>query len=222
MTFEEIFEQDAKWLLGRHVLTDIVNYIKGRPLIAIADTSDRSKINIEIPLPSVIDELSGEHVSILYTIPPELIGILLDRLNEAMSAYLGDGGKQMLNVYIRSANTQYTLTSIQNELSMIERSRQAIGEGELWQVVADHIGIQRIFQLPDHEIVQFATIIQRKLPADCEANYITPFSSGARNYRIEVPYDPSKHQKLEVEDAMKEFTGNRDLYVDWVVVSKKP
>lgn len=56
-----------------------------------------------------------------------------------MHAYLGKRGKEMLGSYLHSPMNPATLTAIQSELQNFERDRQAKGEGELWQVVAEYL-----------------------------------------------------------------------------------
>ncbi|NTJ67496.1 hypothetical protein G6M50_05925 [Agrobacterium rhizogenes] len=151
MTYEELYEHDGtRWIMGRTILKDIVNHVKGKPLVANYDVEKPTVLNIEIPLPEVRDAISGEMVSILYMVPPELIDIVVNRLNEAMAAYLGETGKQMLDRYLASPMTLATVTWVKSELFQFERGRQGIGIGELWQVVAEYVGLQSMVQQPFH------------------------------------------------------------------------
>lgn len=139
-TYEEVFERDAKWMTGRRLLSDIVGYIKGKPLAV--NRRSKTEVSVEIPLPMVRDEISGEFVGIALMVPPELSGIFGGRLNEAMRDYLGEGGVTLLEGYLHSPMEPSTIRDMQSSLLRIERDRQASGEGELWQVVAEHFGLE--------------------------------------------------------------------------------
>lgn len=141
MTYEEIFESDGMWLLGRTMLTDIIASIKGKSLLARRDSTDLSKLNIEIPFPLIQNDLDGKPVSIHYMIPVELRGIFNERINTATSCYLGHGGYAIIRRYLGSPMNADTLSRIQADLSDFEMDRERQDQGQLWRIVAGHLGL---------------------------------------------------------------------------------
>lgn len=144
MTYEEIFESDGRWLLGKSILSDVVSFVRGKPLVAVRDREDLSRLNIEIPLPTVRDEITNELVSIAYMVPPELQEVFIGQLTEAMNDYLGEGGMKSLERFLNAPMTNHTVSKVQAELSEIERHREASDEGQLWKVVAHYLGMPTI------------------------------------------------------------------------------
>jgi hypothetical protein len=147
MTFEQIFEKDARWLMGQSLITDVVRFIKDKPLAADIDPNNPTELYVHMPLPTVRDEVSGEEASILCMVPEELREIFLDRLNEAAVTYLGGSGRLMLYGYMNSATTDFTVSRVRADLMRFEQERQARGEGELWEVVANYLGMPTKFDL---------------------------------------------------------------------------
>lgn len=141
MTYEEIFESDGRWILGKSILSDVVDFVRGKPLAAVRDSQDPSRLNIEIPLPTVRDEISGGVYSVAYMVPPELQNVFIRQLNEAMNDYLGEDGKNSLERFLYSAMTDRTISEVQGVLSTFEREREASDEGQLWKVVAHYLGM---------------------------------------------------------------------------------
>lgn len=152
-TYEEIFEQDGRWLLGRHVLADIVNFARGKTLEV---KGNGSMLELSIPLPYVRNAVNGDIVDVIRALPPEMAAILIDRLHNALSDYLGEDGKRMLNGHLYSANTTVLVQRVQNELWRMERSRQDRGEGELWQVIAQNVGLPT-FPISSPPAFEYAT-----------------------------------------------------------------
>lgn len=155
MTFEEIFERDARWMSGRTVLGTILYHIKGKPmepgkpLSVVRHPHIQSSISIEVPLPLVYDEVTGENVSILLALPPEVSGLVKDQLDLAVSAYLGEDGRRMLTSFLRAEVSRVTLQEIESNLQIIERDRRAQDRGQLWQVVAEYFGMPEFPLGPD-------------------------------------------------------------------------
>lgn len=139
MKYEEIFEREARWLMGPRLLTDVVNYLKGKCLVAERVPGNPNACNIIVPLPTIQNDLTGEEVSIAEMVPLELLRTFWGCLNEAISDYLGDAGLQELSQYIGQPNTMFAMSNIQTILRDMEYKRRA--EDELWAVVAKHFGI---------------------------------------------------------------------------------
>lgn len=68
--FSEKWERDGHWLLGRTILSTIIEYLKGKSVIAEFDDDDRKEcITVSLPLPEIRDEISGEMRSIYWMVP---------------------------------------------------------------------------------------------------------------------------------------------------------
>lgn len=139
-TFEEIWEQDARWMTGPHILGEIVNFLRDRSIVVEPDETDRSRLTVHVPLPEVRNEINGKMVPIFWMVPEELRGIFLAKCDEiAMARWLDV--EEVAPAYLRQALTQSTIISMNSALRAKEMERMARGEDGLWVVAAKTFGI---------------------------------------------------------------------------------
>lgn len=155
-TYEEIFEQNGKWISGRDILYSIVKHLKGKSLTIKPDANNPSSLLLEVPFPEIPDEISKEMVSITYMIPEELQDIFVSQIENATSQYLGESGLELFEKYFFQPVNSHMLACLQADLAVYERQREARDEGQLWKVVSEHLGIPTRF-----------TVIQTGMNSSC-------------------------------------------------------
>jgi hypothetical protein len=136
-TFEEIWEQEARWITGPHFITGIVQYMKGKSLVA--KQGDPNRLDICIPIPTTTNEIDGSEISVSDLIPPELQPIFVYRCSRIMAYYSEEASR--LEWFLGQLMTPATIAQANGLLQEIERNRQAYGRGELWKVAATEFGL---------------------------------------------------------------------------------
>jgi hypothetical protein len=145
-TFEDVWEKDARWLLGPNVLASIVEHLRGKSLDA---SFQGHTLQISVPLPNVHDEISSSSRSILWTIPEELRSIFQECLYE-IGRCTGDA-EALLDLMnsdqkMWEAN-QATMAFVKSWLRTREDERKAHRWPELWMIAARVFGLHP-FALP--------------------------------------------------------------------------
>ncbi|MGC4026618.1 MAG: hypothetical protein QM744_16635 [Mesorhizobium sp.] len=110
------------WELSAQQLFALVYSLKGKGLRASWDQQKR--ISIEVPLDK--------------NDVPEFVG---SKLIKAAHDYLGEEAVRAMESIAFSPEEPDTLSQIQEALDRLEMDRRKQGDGELWQVVADHLGL---------------------------------------------------------------------------------
>lgn len=144
-TFAEIWERDGRWLLGPGLLGDVIEFLRGRAPIVSPSDRDPSTVNLQIPMPHVRDDVSGELRSVYYAVPRELQPIFAERCSLILRDWYGPETVRLLHQYLnRRQNTAEVLAEMNAGLAHIERERTARGEdAELWEIAANRFGFSR-------------------------------------------------------------------------------
>ena len=143
-SFAEIWEQDGRWLIGPGLLGDIIEHLRGRGPIALRDPFDSNQVNLQIPLPTVRDEISGDQVSIGLFVPEELLPIFNDRCSLIMRNWYDEAADRVIRSNFGIAITDQTLARFTSELANIEQGRMYQGdEPALWAIAAEAFGFSR-------------------------------------------------------------------------------
>lgn len=143
-TFEEIWEQDAKWLMGREILSDIVVFLKDKSPIATFE--ENGVCQISLPLPTLKDVLTGNDVSIFYSVPSELSHLFEDRWSSVLqhrSEFVEDLGSQ----YVGSMVDERTIVEINHKLHEHERTIRASRGPCIALLAAQAFGVSRLLAL---------------------------------------------------------------------------
>lgn len=138
--FEQIWERDAKWLMGPEILGQIVVFLRSNHLEVIQDTYN--SVTISLPLPTVHDEISGKEVSIYWMVPQELRDIFEDRCASIVMRYVQpDELNQFLGLQLNEVNM--------NRLRgmLWQKQNEVLSESglELWQVARQEFGLESRF-----------------------------------------------------------------------------
>ncbi len=136
-SFSEIWEQDAQWLMGPGLLSDVVHFLKGKSMAARMDPG-RNAMDVFVPLPTVLDAISGERVQVDAAIPEALQPIFADCIGRIASVRLPD--LELLRPLLYTAMTRHLLVDAGAILQDRERRRECCGRGELWKVAAAEFG----------------------------------------------------------------------------------
>jgi hypothetical protein len=139
-TFEEVWERDARWLSGPHILGQIIEHLRTRAIIVRQDEVDPSRLIVELPLPEVKNEVNGEMAPISWIIPEELRGIFFEKCNEILEYRVSDVA-EIKQKYLCQALTPMTIAAINSDLLAMEHERNARGNNSLWAVAAARFGI---------------------------------------------------------------------------------
>ena len=137
-TYSEIWEQNGRWLTGPNLLASIVEFLKGKSVIAIFGDNP-SAVTITLPLPEIRDEISGEMVSIFWMVPEEQRKTFLFACDNILSRRGGDA-TIIRHTFLEGhpfPATAMLLAQINNELMRLERR----GGWELWKVAAVEFGL---------------------------------------------------------------------------------
>ena len=145
--FAATWESAGRWLLGPHLLTDIVEFLRGKSLVA--NFSSRTEIVIDLPLPTVMDQITQTRQSVVYAVPEELRGRFYECCDEIkrclVDSYDGELDVVVQSFRYRVVNTS-TLPALNAELARLERKQIQMGREELWQIAAAVFGLP--FELP--------------------------------------------------------------------------
>ncbi|RFC67897.1 MULTISPECIES: hypothetical protein [Mesorhizobium] len=112
--------------LSAQQLFALVYSLKGKSLRASWD--QRKHIAIELPLEKD-------------TVPSTVTEKISTELMKATHAYLGEEAVSVMQSISYRSDEPETLAQIQEALDRLELDRREQGDGELWQVVADHLGL---------------------------------------------------------------------------------
>jgi len=115
----------ANKLSGQQLFA-LVYSLKGKSLRASWD--QRKHISIDVPLEKD-------------TVPRAITESIGTKLLKATYDYLGEEAVSLMKSISFSPDEPETLSVIQEALDRLEQERQEQGDGELWQVVADHLGL---------------------------------------------------------------------------------
>lgn len=149
--YEDIWEQEARWVSGRAVLTNIVRHWLREGMVALTDPSDATAVVLTMPLPTILDELSGQSISILNIIPDSLKTILLERINSVMvwrQYVLVDRLSPFYNHLLVPA----TLAQMKAALDQIDSEARSAGFPETWQLGAVALGMDYLAFRSEWEI----------------------------------------------------------------------
>jgi hypothetical protein len=138
--YPEIFERDGQWLMGPETLGTIISYARGKAPKMTRAPGAPSALIMVVPLPTMLDEISGKQVDIIEFVPEELRQTVLRRLSIAVQKWLDEDTLARLNAYIDQQLTGYVVAAIDEELLAAERHRQARGHGELWECISIAFG----------------------------------------------------------------------------------
>ena len=143
-SFAEIWEQEARWLMGPGLLGDIIEHLRGRGPIAVRDPDDPNRVNLQIPLPTIRDEVTGNQVSIGLFVPEGLQTIFIDRCNLIMKNWYDEEADRVVRSNLGMAISDHTLARLTSELANIEQGRAyQADEPTLWEIAADMFGFSR-------------------------------------------------------------------------------
>jgi len=151
--YEEIFERNGRWLLGRKILAKICRHMCERSLAVVIDNGDPGRLLVSLPeFPTVRNDIDGRDASIWWMIREELRPLVEERCWDALSAYrYGDlehlwgrlGGRASNASLVTEAN------SILAELEHARRARRDPADPELWECLADRFGLTSLEALYD-------------------------------------------------------------------------
>jgi len=87
-----------------------------------------------------------QHISIVVplaedAVPRAVSESIGSKLTKATYDYLGEEAVSLMESITFSSDEPETLSHIQEALDRLEMDRREQGDGELWQVVADHLGL---------------------------------------------------------------------------------
>lgn len=144
-TFAEIWERDARWLLGPGLLGDVIEHLRGRAPIIVPDDRDPSSATVTLPLPWVRDAVTGNLLSVYFAVPEELRPIFAERCSLVVRDWYGPEADRVMHQHaLRMQNTAANHERINGMLQHIERERMARGEdAELWEIAANRFGFSR-------------------------------------------------------------------------------
>lgn len=132
-TFELLFEQDARWMTGKTLITQMIDSLKTKSPIVIVDERFSNEIMLSISLQS-------KHLN---AIPLELTNIFSGQCSLTKGDWFS-GKSNILGKYKNSPLTDDTLAAINNTLHTIERDRKAKNsDKQLWRCFARRMGCQR-------------------------------------------------------------------------------
>lgn len=130
-TYEDIWERDGRWLMGRRMLADIVNHWRDNELL-IANDPATSAVNISPSLPTMRDEISGEDRSIYEWIPEELRALFAARCDLALG-WRFPSYEPGLKEFLGHPLTEHSKAMIRTVLRSVEQQARA---GEIAGVLA--------------------------------------------------------------------------------------
>jgi len=138
--YPEIFERDGRWLMGPEMLGTIISYARGKAPKMTCAPESASTLIMAVPLPKLLDEVSGNQVDIIEFVPEELRQTVLQRLSIAVQKWLDEDTLARLNAFIDHQLTGHVVAAIDQELLTAEHHRQARGHGELWECISIAFG----------------------------------------------------------------------------------
>ena len=137
--YEEIWEKDGVWLMGRQNLPAIVDHWRAHFPEPMADRY-RHSVTVVFPFPTVRDEISGCQVSLLEFTPDALCGILEDRLQEVGRLRWRTWAPELEGILGAPLNA-LSLNNIKSLIYATEQRAAAMGLPELWQIGAAAFGL---------------------------------------------------------------------------------
>lgn len=138
-TYAEIWERDARWLMGPGILSDIIHFQKTRGLIAIRNPRDQAGITITFHTPDVLDATTLDRRNVYDIIVPELQSLYKAKCSEAIRGYVGIIDIN-LSKYLHESITDHLLYELTAELAMIDRAREARRDDAFWMHLARTFG----------------------------------------------------------------------------------
>lgn len=123
------------------VLTDIVNHIRGKGLSVLPDQEHSKGIILAIPFPTTRKSGTTDEEPAYMRLTPDLWRSLQPWIVDAVSNYLGNAGEYMTIKYRGRQVTMGELKDIQAYLDNHEARRRAEGKGELWEYLAEALGL---------------------------------------------------------------------------------
>lgn len=138
--FEKIWERDGRWIGGPDLLGKVVVFLRDKSVFAKRDEIDKSRLNIEIPLPEVRNEIDGRMVPIFLMVPEELQEIFMAKCHEVLLTRKPDV-EEICHHFLCMPVTELTIYSINSELAAKERNRRAAGGDDLSVEAAKAFGI---------------------------------------------------------------------------------
>jgi hypothetical protein len=153
-TFSEHFEQRARWLYGPTLLGQIIDHLKGKGL-EVEVNPQNGNLNIGLPMPELLDELSGQMVPIHTVVPPELQEIFFERC-DAIVRTRNDLLSKVNIHFMGRPVTQATCADLQSMFAEDELSRRARGKDELWQTAAEQFGLDWMVSAIEIESVRYS------------------------------------------------------------------
>lgn len=138
-TYEDIWERDGQWIMGRSILTNIVEHWRDTELLIENDLIHRA-VNIKPSLPTMRDEISGNDYSVYEWIPEELRDLFLNRCNLALSWRYPSYEPELME-FIGQSLSDYSKTMIRTVLRAVEQKARVEGLPEFCHLGAVAFGI---------------------------------------------------------------------------------
>jgi len=132
-TFEEIFEQDARWMTGQILIGQMIEDLKGKPPTVRVEDYRTGSITFEFP----------DVGDMLHAIPNELFTIFTAQCHLALKDWLEDRETELNRFLHLPMNTQ-TMAFINSSLSHMKREELAMNtDRQLHRCFARRMGCQR-------------------------------------------------------------------------------
>lgn len=138
-TFSDIWERDALWLMGPGLLSDVVEFLRGRGFEAVRKPDQPDSVMVALPLPKVMNDVTGQREDVLWAIPPELRGLFQGLCGHVMAAR-EPSIRERLSPFLGQKMHSFTLSRMNAALLDIEREAQRRGEPMLWELAAEAFG----------------------------------------------------------------------------------
>ena len=132
-SFEEIFENDAKWMTGKILIDQMIENLKGKHPTVRVNNLRMGSVTFKFPDLSDLQKL----------VPEDLLPIFMKRCDWAMADWF-EGQEKELGNFINIKITPQTLGQIDSFLSHIEREELAKNsDRQLWKFFARRMGCPR-------------------------------------------------------------------------------
>jgi hypothetical protein len=137
--YEDIWERDGKWVMGRGLLADVVLHLmRGKGLHVEVNAAGVAQVTL--PLPTVLDEITGTRVSVVRAIPEELREIFNRRCQLVLDARRDQVIERLAKFQERVA-TPLAIAQMNAELSDLETNAIRRDDVQLWQLAALAFGL---------------------------------------------------------------------------------